>query len=148
MDNFLCCRHRPSNNRIADLSVLILKGGCLMSTFDNQPCKPMQDQGVASLVLALVGWGIPFVGLITGIIAIVLGHKTRRAFDRIVQSGAVPVDNRTGKAIGRGLATSGFVIGIVLVSLYVFIFGLVVLLVLAGAFDEEVVGIVRFSVGV
>jgi Domain of unknown function (DUF4190) len=80
---------------------------------------PVQHpQATLALILGILGLAVcPFVG----IAALVIGNKARKQID------AAP-----GQFTGRGMATAGFVLGVVSVSLIV-LFVLLVILGVAGA---------------
>ena len=87
-----------------------------MSTYSTPPVQ--HPQATLALILGILGLAVcPFVG----IAALVVGNKARKQID------AAP-----GQFTGRGMATAGFVLGIVSVVLTV-LFVLVVVLGLAGA---------------
>lgn len=65
------------------------------------------DTAVASFVCGLLGFCMPFIGTIMGIVAIVLGAGARR---RIRES--------SGRLRGDGLATAGIVLGVISASFW------------------------------
>lgn len=70
------------------------------------------DRSTASLVLGIIGI-FP-----CSLIALVMGYKTRKAYDMTISAGATPL-NLKGKLVSRGVATAGFVLGIINLSLFV-----------------------------
>jgi Domain of unknown function (DUF4190)/GYF domain 2 len=76
---------------------------------------------VASLVLGLLGWNLLF--MVGSILAIVFGHSALR-----------DIRDSNGRIGGAGMATAGLVLGyIVLIGTLVTLFGLLFLVLLAGA---------------
>ena len=84
------------------------------------------DHNTVSLVMGILGIMIPFVGVICAIIAIVLGTKTRKAYNRAVADGKMPCDpsgfpisKKTGATIGTILgyiSCSGYLLAILLLG--------------------------------
>ncbi|KEO84825.1 DUF4190 domain-containing protein [Tumebacillus flagellatus] len=71
-----------------------------------QPQAPATNgKAIASMILGIVSLVIPYVGLITGIIAMVLSSSSKKEIAR------------SGQA-GHGMATAGFVTGLIAVILY------------------------------
>ena len=78
-----------------------------MDTQRNDITPPKQNgKTIATLVLGILSITIPYLGFILGIIAIVLGHQTKKEL------------NQNGGE-GRSMAVAGFVCGIVGTSLWV-----------------------------
>ena len=73
--------------------------------YDTNPPK-QNGKVIATLVLGILSIVIPYLGFILGIIAIVLGHQSKKELD---QNGGE----------GRSMAVAGFVCGIVGTSLWV-----------------------------
>ncbi len=90
---------------------------------EHRPVNAIYDRATPSMVLGIIGiaigW-IPFfgwiVGLVCAIIAIVLGKKTRQAYDAAVASGYLPVKFNK-MPVNRGQATAGFTMGWITVGL-------------------------------
>ena len=90
-----------------------------METYAAAPVQ--HPQATLALILGILGLAVcPFVG----IAALVVGNKARKQID------AAP-----GQFAGRGMATAGFVLGIVSVTL-IALFMLLVILGIAGAFGS------------
>ena len=83
----------------------------------DRPPKPIEDYGTASLVCSLVSLIVPFVGLILAGVAIYYGKKTRDSYDDAWSQGFVPTKMKNGDFSSRGMATAGFIIGIISLSL-------------------------------
>jgi hypothetical protein len=60
--------------------------------------------GIVGIVLGFIGLG--FIGIICGIVAVILGVVSKNT-----------IDESNGQLIGRGMATAGFVLGIITVAL-------------------------------
>lgn len=76
------------------------------------PQPKTNGMAIAALVLGILSIVIPYIGFILGIIAIILGKKSRRAIN----------ENHEG---GSGLAIAGFVCGLVGLCFWVLIDGFV-----------------------
>lgn len=72
-------------------------------------------KAIAAMVLGILSLLVPYVGFILGIIAIILGVSSKKDI------------RRTGEA-GQGMATAGFVTGIISVVLY----GIIIILAIIG----------------
>lgn len=86
-----------------------------------------EDKSVAALVLGLVGL-IPFVGIVTGILAIKFGKNTMNG----IKAGDLPITS-------KGMSVAGFVLGIVtLVGAVFSIIGLTLILVFGETTETKV----------
>lgn len=75
-------------------------------------------RGTHALVIGIISIAsIPVVSIVLGIIAIVYGHRSRQSFDQVATSQQCPTHPKTGQPVCRGLATAGWVLGIIAVPL-------------------------------
>ncbi|MBL0385290.1 DUF4190 domain-containing protein [Tumebacillus sp. ITR2] len=88
----------------------------------NTPIEPQAQhnpttngKAIASMILGIVSLVIPYVGLITGIIAMVLSSSSKKDIARTGQQ-------------GHGMATAGFVTGLIAVILYAIVILLFIIL--------------------
>jgi hypothetical protein len=105
---------RQNTDTISPLGLKFKGGLKRMNENPNQPRKT-NGKAIAALVLGIGSLVIPYIGLILGIIAIVLGNQAKKAI-------------RETNEEGHSMAVAGFVCGIIGTALY----GLVIILLIVG----------------
>lgn len=91
-------------------------------------------RGTHALVLGIISmiW-IPVVSIVLGILAITYGHRSRQSFDQVAASQQWPTHPKTGQPVSKGMATAGWVLGIIAVPLGVIYTAMVISLGIWGA---------------
>jgi len=106
-----------------------------VANIQGRDTKQIYDRSVAALVLGLIGF-FPL-----GLIAIAFGNRTRREYDQAFSDGFAPV-NHKGALVSRGMATAGFVLGIIQTAWSAIVVLLLIVAAIGGSDDAALASLV------